>query len=143
MPSIQPADPAARRRALLVLGVIAALGVAGYFALEAWLADVRLREVAEARRALPAALRWTAVAAGGGAAAFGIYAWTLGAKVARAQRFPPPGQPTVRDTRVLEGAAARRRGRIIQAIGLVLAVLGVALVLLVFFVAGRLASAVG
>jgi hypothetical protein len=45
---------------------------------------------------------------------FSAHLWWLGERIARAGRFPPPGLSLVRDTPILEGAAAVRRARIIR-----------------------------
>jgi hypothetical protein len=54
--------------------------------------------------------------------AAGGYLFVLGTRIVRSQRFPPPNQAVVRDTRVLEGTAAVRRGRIVQLLSLLLSV---------------------
>ncbi len=62
---------------------------------------------------------------------FAAYLWRLGDRIVRAERFPAPGQAVTRDTVVLRGIRARRRGRVMQllAAALVLAASGVAIVL--------------
>jgi len=59
------------------------------------------------------------------------YAWHLGRRVLNAERYPPPGLRLIRDTPVVTGPAAGRRGRLIQLFAVVLAF---AALLLAFFV---------
>lgn len=58
-----------------------------------------------------------------------IAAWiyVFGCRVVREERFPPASAPVFRDTEILEGPAARHRGRLIQGIAIVLVVLAFAL----------------
>lgn len=67
------------------------------------------------------------------------YVWHLGGRIVRAQRYPPPGMRLVRNTPIVVGDAAVRRGRVAQALA---ASLGVAAVLLAF-VLWRLLASVG
>jgi hypothetical protein len=50
--------------------------------------------------------------------AFAIYLWSFGAKIIRAQEFPPPGLRVVRDTPVVAGARAVLRGKILKAVAI-------------------------
>jgi hypothetical protein len=54
---------------------------------------------------------------------FASYCWWLGRRVVAAQRFPPPGLAVVRDTVVVRGDAAQRRGRVLQLCAAVLALM--------------------
>jgi hypothetical protein len=58
------------------------------------------------------------------------YCWHLGQRILRAAQYPPPGLRVVRDTPIVTGDAARRRGRLVQWFA---AVLGMAALLLAFF----------
>ena len=53
-------------------------------------------------------------------AAAAVYVFRLGQRIVRAERFPPPGTTVVRDTVVRHGDAARRRGRLMQALAIFL-----------------------
>jgi hypothetical protein len=49
-----------------------------------------------------------------------LHLWSLGARVVRAARFPPPGLAVVRDTPVLTGEKAVVRGRLLRGLALVI-----------------------
>jgi hypothetical protein len=124
VPEIQPADPVARRRALIAAAVIAAAGWAAYFALQNWLADLRSLPPESAQEALEDAMIWGTWAATLPVLVFATWLWLLGRRVRRAGRFPPPGAKVIRDTPVLIGRDARVRGATLQVTALVLGVCG-------------------
>jgi hypothetical protein len=62
------------------------------------------------------------------------YLFTFGRRVVRAQRFPPPGQSVVRDTKIILSNEAVRRGRVLQC----LAVAGAVIMCCMMFVVWRL-----
>jgi len=136
---IQPADPAARRRALTWLAVFTCLGLVALLVTERWLAGViSLADTRAAMDSLAAALWYTALLGSAGASAFSVYAWRLAARVQAALRFPPPGLPVVRDTAILVGQAAVRRAYVLRVIGVLLVVAGASLVLAASFILHRL-----
>ena len=55
--------------------------------------------------------------------AFCAWLWLFGRRIITGQRFPPRGSLVIRDTPVIEGASAVRRGRVLQLLALVLAAL--------------------
>ena len=57
----------------------------------------------------------------------GFYFWRLGARIVRAERFPLAGARLVRDTPVITGKAARRRGKLLQILAAVLVLSAAAL----------------
>ena len=127
MAEVQQADPRARRLAfsIIVVGALAGAGLlttAGSVrpVLEAWVAanpEFRLRVVmwlVMLSTVAPVILTT-------------VYLWRLGSRIARARRFPPPGLRVVRQTVVLTGAAASRRGRLLQILAGALAAAGVVL----------------
>jgi hypothetical protein len=59
--------------------------------------------------------------------AFSVYLWSFGCKVSNYQRFPLPGQRVIRDTPILEGQTALMRGRVLKTLAVFLAVAGVTL----------------
>lgn len=121
-PEIQRADPVAQRRELVLVAVALAAGL-GLLAtlatarpeLERWL--TANAELLAARPGLVAAAALVLVLP---LCAFALYLWRLGGRVSASGRFPPPDTPVLRDTRVLEGAPARRRGRVIRALAALL-----------------------
>ena len=68
-----------------------------------------------------------------------IYLLLLANRIARAGRFPPPGLAVVRDTPILEGAAARRRAWILRLGSLLLFTLACSTPLVLWSLAGELA----
>lgn len=124
---VEPADPTARRRALLAMVVVAIAGAFAYLGLEQWLNQLEVSDPDHARATLASALLWTSCAMALTVAAFGVYILMLGSRVRNAERFPPPGARVVRDTPVVTGRAARTRGLLMQLIACVM--LGCALVL--------------
>lgn len=124
---IQRAD--SRARVLLGLAVAAAISV-GAFAhvlVQDWLADVMLLPSPIAVQKLLTALAWSVAFGSVALVALGIYVWRLGARICVAGRFPPPGTRVIRDTVVLFGAAAIRRGKLIQGAGAVLTLCAIGL----------------
>ena len=119
---IQKADPRARSKAAIVIAGGALLGATLILlgnkyrpAFEGWISQ-------DAYPRLRIAFAAVLAAFAGPMLAFAAYFWRAGSRVVRAGRFPVPGAAVVRDTVVLRGAAARRRGRMLQicAVALVL-----------------------
>lgn len=109
-PNIQRADPRLRKQALLW---ILAILVAGLLALR----YIALRPTPET---LPL---WIGGSVGLSAvviAAFAVYLWRLGVRIKASLRFPPPGLRVIRDTVIMDGADARRRGILLQVLAVVL-----------------------
>lgn len=130
--TVQRADPSARRRAMIFVIVIATTGGGALFALQRWLTGLSAAEYpAGAVGSLVSALWFTSISAAIGLVAFGAHAWRQAGRVEAAQRFPRPGQLVIRDTVVLEGSAALRRGKLLRVVAILLAVAGVFLVVLI------------
>ncbi len=111
MGDIQRADPAARRTALILLGCATLAGAALMIGanqlrprFEAWLEHYGSR--------VGLTLVGIAIITLGPLLGFAWYLWSLGRRTVRAGRYPPPGLRVTRDTPVLTGQAARRRGRL-------------------------------
>jgi hypothetical protein len=124
---IQQADRRARSWALVLvgLGTLAGLVFIPFFesqrpALERWIADDFDNRV----RVVGIGL---AFAFNGPTLLFSLYLWRLGARIVRSARYPLPDMRMFHDTVVMQGDAARRRGRMFQAMSLFLAVAAVAL----------------
>ena len=133
MNEVQKADPAARRQAVLMIVFATAIGallIAGFEHFREPFREWLSSEPAETARRVELAIYVSAFIVSAPVIAFAIYFWLLGARVLRAQQFPPPGFRVIRDTPVVGGRGAMLRGHAIQ----VLAVcLGVSAALLWFF----------
>lgn len=123
MEEIQKADPRARRRARVLVAAGTVFGLiffplAGSYvpALARWVSRDPESRLRLARGALAIAFAVPTVG-------FAAYFWRLGDSIVRAERFPAPGTAVVRDTVVLRGDRARRRGRSAQVVAGLLALL--------------------
>jgi len=125
MNDILKADPRARRWAIaLVVAAAAGGSVLIYLAQSAQ--STLVGWVTNDVRALPARLRIaTAVVtilSTGMIVAYAAYLWHHGRRIILAERCPPPGAIVIKDTVVETGDAARRRGRTLQMLALLLVV---------------------
>lgn len=133
MGEIQKADPAARRQALLIVICAAAIGgllISGFEQLrepfQEWLTSEPAKTASRAKLALFVAVLVLCAPL----IALSVYLWLVGARVLRAEQFPPPGFRVIRDTPVIRGSSATTRGHVIQ----ILAVcLGVSVAVLALF----------
>src|SRR4030095_16605742 len=113
MTEVRRADPAARRQAVLLVvfgTVVGALLILGLEHYRTPLRDWLLGEPGERARRVKLALSLTATLLSTPLVAFAAYLWSLGARVARAGGFPPPGYRVIRDTSVIVGPAAVLQG---------------------------------
>jgi len=114
MADTQEADSTARRTGLMIVGggtllgfVLITMAAERRADFEAWVredVDFRLRLVLTAMTLLMA----------GPLLGFAGYLWYLGRWIVATERFPPPGVRVVRDTPIVLGQAASRRGRFVQ-----------------------------
>ena len=72
-----------------------------------------------------------------------VFLWSVGRRIARAGRYPPPGFGVWRDTPVVTGDAAISRGRMYQIFGGVLGVAGLLLALFLWRLMVLLGTAAG
>ena len=120
---VRGADLAARRRAFLAaLGALVA-GSAVIVAVESWGPEMALWIAEDASKSL-ARMR-TVLLLGGVLFALPLFVfsrqvWVQGAKAINAREFPPPDQPVVRDTPVVTGDAAVRRGQFLRLLAVLL-----------------------
>lgn len=124
---IERADERIRTLAIVAFLVTLVVGTSAILALPYWLDTLRLRPIPEAKRSLAAALAWSIGAACIVILAAAAHAWRLGARVRGASRFPPPGMRVIRDTVVLHGPVAGRRGTLLQALAVALVLCGAGL----------------
>lgn len=120
MPTIQQADPAARRRAVRALVVVAVLGTLmillfEHLFSESW-TDEHIAFLLENSHLVLLFFLLLGLPLVGAS----IYLLAFARRVSAAERFPPPGYAVTRDTVVLEGAAARRRAWMIRILATVI-----------------------
>ena len=135
MSETQKADSTARRQAVLAVIFGAAVGgllIAGFDHFREPFREWLLSDPAEMPRRARLAMFGSAFVVSAPLIAFAVYLWLLGARVLRAQKFPPPGARVIRDTPVIGGPAAVTRGQLIQVLALCLG-LGAALLWLFFW----------
>jgi hypothetical protein len=139
---IQKADPAVRRQALLLIVFTAATGgllIMGFEHFREPFREWLLSEPAETASRAKLALYTAALVLCVPLIAFAIYLWLLGARVLRAQQFPPPGFRVIRDTPVVGGSGATTRGHVIQILAVSLGI-GAALLWMFFWWLARTIS---
>jgi hypothetical protein len=125
MEEVQKADPAARKKAVLLLLIFAVLGAGSFYIVEAtkydladWvetnataiLNDLKIIAVALVVLFTPVYLAL-------------YHFFSLGSRIARTQRFPPPGLAVIRDTKIITGDTAILRGRILQILSVTIALM--------------------
>jgi hypothetical protein len=136
------ADTRLRRLAITVVVVSAVAGSIAIWLVQQWLDSVRQASTASAVQlfaALVGLMGLTIVLL----VAFGVYLWQYGRRVRAASMFPPPGAKVIRDTPVLRGPPALRRGLILQAAGAAFFLCCVGLAAATWFVYAFLQSANG
>jgi hypothetical protein len=110
------ADPRLRWFAVAIAIALAAAGGFGLWTVLRWLDGMREPSPASMAQLLAASvwLMGTTIVL---LAALGAYFWHYGKRVRAASLYPPPGARVVRDTVVLRGTAALRRGMVFQGLG--------------------------
>jgi hypothetical protein len=135
MTEIRRADPHARRRALLIIAGGAIVGAGLIWAWDQFRPDLHAWLVAEpgARsRRLGVLLLAVAAVVVVPLVGFAVYLWRLGSRILRERQFPPSGWTVVRDTAILRGPAAARRGRVVRGAAALLLVAATVLALLLW-----------
>ncbi len=131
-PQVVRADPAMRRKAVLIViaGTVAAIVAIGYGLpwLERWVTDAIVAGNIAARRAVCLGAGAAVIGLALVVAVSGVNMVRIGRRVTGAGRFPPPGLRVLRDTRVVAGRQAVIIGRLQATLGLV--ILGCAAALL-------------
>ena len=126
MPQIQKADRNARRKALAIVVAGVVVGSAVLMSLQlnrgridAWLFERRGYLIEHPGLvALFFLVSMLPVFAGA------LYLWRIAARTIATRRFPPPGVQVVRNTAVLSGKATVMRGRLLQSLAGLLALVG-------------------
>jgi hypothetical protein len=90
------------------------------WALQGWLAGMAHAAAPVAQRQLLGAFAWLIGVSCVSVLTLAAYLWRTGARVLAAAQFPPPGMRVLRDTAIVRGPAALRRGRVMQGMGAVL-----------------------
>ena len=118
-PPIQSADPGERRRVLALIAGATLLGAAVFSRFD----DIAQWVIADPAHAVMRSnlLIATLLIPAGVMLFASRRLWRVGDQTRRAQRYPPPGQKVIRDTAILEGPAAERRGRQLQWVSWLLA----------------------
>ena len=126
---IQPADPAARKRAVWFVLFVAVLGGALALALVFREAQINqwLNQNAEILIQQPGIIYSVLFIAmlplTGGA----VYMYRLADRIIRSQRMPPPGQKVIKDTPVITGRKAVRQGRGLKFLSTLMGLIGLLL----------------
>ncbi len=143
MGQFQPADPGIRRKALWEIGGAMLLGFCAILASEYFQVDVQswLERNINYLAQHPVVVFLVVLTLVSPLVAAGLYLLLLGKRVVQAQRFPPPGYAVVRDTPVLQGTPAIRRGRMVQVASLLVVVGAVAIPLIFTLLFGTLGNA--
>ena len=69
---------------------------------------------------------------------FGLYILSIGRRTLKSEHYPPPGMKVIRDTRILQGKAARIRGYLIIINVLVIIVLSITIIVYIPYMLNKL-----
>ncbi len=141
MTNVRRADPAARRRAVLIIVVGALIGALLIVALERYLIPLRdgvLAEPGAAAQRVKFVFLLLAALLLAPSLGFAAYLWSLGGRVLEAREYPPPGLRVIHDTPVVTDDAAIFRGRLLRVLALACGIASVVMALLLW----RLASSI-
>ena len=130
MTDVQRADSAARRKAITIVIISAIVGSLLIVVFETYRAQLYEWLLSDHEKLANRLRILIILTAGFGTItlfAFSVYLWSFGCKVSNYQRFPLPGQRVIRDTPILEGQAALMRGRVLKTLAVFLAVAGIML----------------
>ena len=112
---IQRADPAAQKKALFLVLIVAAVGVVAMWAFESAFTGVEENvddDPVEAVSQMVSTIRVFAAMTAILTMAIAVWIWLLSSRIFKAERFPPPGMALVRDVRIVSGVQARMFARV-------------------------------
>lgn len=123
MSQIQPADPSARRKSILLIAIATVVGALLILTIESYRPDIEQWFLEEPQR-IREKFNWTLIAFAILSIPLflgAIYIWRIGQSVIESRRFPPPGMAVVIDTPIITGVKAVFRGRLLKFSSLLLA----------------------
>lgn len=135
MIDVRRADPAFRRRIVLVLVVgmfVGALLIVGVEQYRTQFREWILSEPGALAQRLNLVLLLLAAFLVVPLLGLAVYLWSLGGRVLEAREFPPPGLRVIRDTTVITGEGAISRGRLFKVLAFACGIASVALGLLLW-----------
>lgn len=126
---IQPADPAARKRALWTFAVVAV--VAGTLAVAVQDDDIEFKQWLAGHAAelvnQPTLLLLAAFVLALPLVGIAVYVHRMASRVVKAARIPLPDQKVIRDTPIITGRKAVQQGRAMQLMAVVMGLIGLIL----------------
>ena len=141
MTETQKADPRTRRKTIIFIFCAALIGVLFILAFEHYrpaIEDWLTRDPEQAVQRFQLVLICLGLLISIPLLLFAAYFLRFGARIVEAERFPPPGAGVIRDTPVVAGPAARRRGRLIQAVAVLFIFIALAAPVLLWHIASLL-----
>ena len=143
MSQSQPADPAVRRRTLIILGVSAAVGallIFGFTRYRDALLEWIVADPASTRSRVSLVFFISAGLFAAPLVGFAAYLWSFGARVIRTEAFPPPGYRVARETPALSGVEAVQRGSMFTRLERLFGLVALGIWLLLWSLAGLFAG---
>jgi hypothetical protein len=128
MTSVRKADPAWRRRVLVLAAIgasIAALLIGALGRYRTALVDWIIADPAATADRVGLVVAVSMVVSLGPLLGFAASIWAVGGRAVRSREFPPPGLRVIRDTRVITDDAAVRRGHVLRLLAVSCALAGV------------------
>ena len=134
MIEIQPADTKAKQKAIRILVVSTLVGACAILLFEYYRADIQawLEDNIAILTQNTSVVFMVALVFISPILALCIYLFKLGVRIVQCKRFPPANYAVSRDTRVIEGSAAVRRGRLLQLLSIFLMITAGALPVIIW-----------
>ncbi len=137
---IHRADPQLRRMVALLVIAAVVVGAAILWFFRQWLSGLAQLPTSAAYSQLISVLAWCMALACLSLFVFAVYLWRLGARVVSHAQLPIPGARLLRDTPIVRGALAQRRGRWLQGLSAALFACAAGLAVVAWRVLQALAS---